>query len=80
MSATDSGVPTGETILASRITDTHGLVLLLRREPSRYDNKPAFGVRLASGMFRDGLWWQREQDARTVFAAVNGEHQMTPPD
>ena len=74
--STDAGAPTGETILASRLTDTYGLVLLLRREPSRYESKPAFGVRLKSGLYRDGLWWQSEEHARTVFAAINGELQM----
>ena len=74
--STDAGTPTGETILAARITETYGLIMLLRREPSRYESKPAFGVGLESGLFRDGLWWQSEKDARTVFAAVHDQHRV----
>ena len=59
-----------ETILDSRMTDTNGLILLLRREPSEYDNRPAFGVRCERGPVLNGLWWQREDHARAAFAAA----------
>jgi hypothetical protein len=61
---------TQETIIASRMTTNRGRIFLLRREPSGHDNRPAFGIRCESGLHRDGLWWQREDHARTVFAAA----------
>jgi hypothetical protein len=61
---------TQETIIASRMTTTRGRVFLLRREPSEHDSGPAFGIRCEIGLHRDGLWWQREDHARSVFAAA----------
>jgi len=68
---THAGDLADETIIASRTTNNFGRILLLRREPSRYGTKPAFGIRGESGRLRDGMWWQRENSARTAFAAVN---------
>lgn len=45
---------TGEIVLASRMTNTYGLMLLLRRDPSRYENKPAFGIRTEGAGLRNG--------------------------
>jgi len=62
---------TGEIIVASRMTDTYGLIWLLRREAARYEKKPSFGVRSEGGRLCDGMWWQCEKHARMAFAAVN---------
>jgi len=45
--------------------------MLIRRESARKNETPAFGIRCEVGPLQHGLWWQREEFARSAFAAAN---------
>jgi hypothetical protein len=60
-----------DTVLASRTTRTNGRLMLIRRESARKNETPAFGIRCEVGPLQHGLWWQREEFARSAFAAAN---------